>query len=343
MRKATMRDVSEATGFSMFTVSRALNGGDGVADDSRELILKVARELGYVPNRAAQALRRSSRDSVAVITAHASNSYYLNLMSGIQHMLQPSQWTVVLGDIAVNGIYDRTQEDRMINRLIESRMAGIISTVTLHPESLSLLAKWDIPVVFVDSPPRGDHNFPSVTTDNYHASLLVGEHLAQHEYKNWLLLIYPERWTTRFERERGIRESAECCGATLRVLETENDAHSASEKLSQYLDSQAQLPDVLIAGNNPILLGSLQQLQQRQIAIPDDIALIGYDEFDWAPLLNPPLTVLNENSEEIGKQAAEMLIRLIKEEGKGDTTTQLRVPAELVVRQSCGCSKTNKK
>ena len=178
-----MRDVSEATGFSMFTVSRALNGGDGVADDSRELILKVARELGYVPNRAAQALRRSSRDSVAVITAHASNSYYLNLMSGIQQMLQPSQWTVVLGDIAVNGIYDCAQEDRMINRLIESRMAGIISTVTLQPESLTLLAKWDIPVVFVDSPPYGEHSFPCVTTDNYHASLLVGNHLAQHGYK----------------------------------------------------------------------------------------------------------------------------------------------------------------
>ncbi len=161
MRKATMRNVSEATGFSMFTVSRALNGGDGVADDSRELILKVARELGYVPNRAAQALRRSSRDSVAVITAHASNSYYLNLMSGIQQMLQPSQWTVVLGDIAVNGIYDRAQEDRMINRLIESRMAGIISTVTLQSESLSLLAKWDIPVVFVDSRPAASTTFPA--------------------------------------------------------------------------------------------------------------------------------------------------------------------------------------
>ena len=325
MRKATMRDVSEATGFSMFTVSRALNGGDGVADDSRELILKVARELGYVPNRAAQALRRSSRDSVAVITAHASNSYYLNLMSGIQQMLQPSQWTVVLGDIAVNGIYDRAQEDRMINRLIESR----------------LLAKWDIPVVFVDSPPRGEHNFPSVTTDNYHASLLVGNHLAQHGYKNWLLLIYPDRWTTRFERERGIREAAEQCGATLEVLETENDAQSASEKLSQYLARGEALPDVLIAGNNPILLGSLNQLQQRQIAIPGDMALIAYDEFDWAPLLNPPLTVLNENSEEIGRQAAEMLIRLINQEGKGEIETQLKVPAELVIRQSCGCRKAH--
>ena len=342
MRKATMRDISEATGFSMFTVSRALNGGDGVADDSRELILKVARELGYVPNRAAQALRRSSRDSIAVITAHASNSYYLNLMSGIQRVLQPSQWTVVLGDIAVNGIYDRAQEERMINRLIESRMAGIISTVTLQPESLNLLTKWDIPVVFVDSPPQGEHNFPSVTTDNYEASQLVGQHLASHGYKSWLLLIYPHHWTTRFERERGLRDAAKHCGAMLEVLETENDALSASDKLSQYIDKHAELPDVLIAGNNPILLGSLKQLQQRQITIPKDIALIGYDEFDWAPLLNPPLTVLNENSEEIGLQSAEMLIQLIKEEGKVELNTQIKVSAELVIRQSCGCEVINK-
>lgn len=347
MRKATMRNVSEATGFSMFTVSRALNGGDGVSEESRELILKVARELGYVPNRAAQALRRSSRDSVAVITAHASNSYYLNLMSGIQQILQPSQWTVVLGDIAVNGTYDRAQEARMINRLIESRMAGIISTVTLQPESLELLAKWEIPVVFVDSPPQGKHDFPSVTTDNYNASLLVGNHLAQHGYKDWLLLIYPDRWTTRFERERGISDAAHRCGAKLQVLETDNDAVSASDKLGQYFDQREKLPDVLIAGNNPILLGSLKQLQQRGITIPTDIALVSYDEFDWAPLLNPPLTVLNENSEEIGRQAANMLIRLIKKEENAEgltaVDTQRRVPAELVIRQSCGCCNSGEK
>lgn len=340
MRKATMRDVSQATGLSMFTVSKALNGGEGVSDESRELVLKAARELGYVPNRAAQELRRSSRDSVAVVTAHASNSYYLNLMSGIQHVLEPSRWTVVLGDIAVNGAWDPAQEDRMINRLIESRMAGVISTVTLKPENLKLLEKWEIPVVFVDSPPCGEHPFPSVTTDNYHASQQVGSHLAEHGYRDWLFLIYPTRWTTRFERERGIRDAASQCGAALTVLETENDAHSASEMLGHYLAGVETLPDVLIAGNNPLLLGALKQLQQRQIVIPTDMAVVGYDEFDWAPLLNPPLTVLNENSEEIGRRAAEMLTRLIKaEEGaKGDPSAcQLRVPAELVIRQSCGC------
>lgn len=346
MRKATMRDVSQATGFSMFTVSKALNGGEGVSEESRERILKTARELGYVPNRAAQELRRSSRDSVAVITAHASNSYYLNLMSGIQHILEPSRWTVVLGDIAVNGAWDPAQEDRMINRLIESRMAGVISTVTLKAENLKLLEKWEIPVVFVDSPPRGEHHFPSVTTDNYNASQLVGNHLAEHGYQDWLLLIYPTRWTTRFERERGLRDAASHCGAHLTVLETENDALSAAEKLGHYLASVEKMPDVLIAGNNPLLLGALKQLQQRQIAIPSEMAVIGYDEFDWAPLLNPPMTVLNENSEEIGRRAADMLTQLIKEEGgtkRKPSEYQLRVPAELVVRQSCGCGNKTKK
>ncbi|NDL64927.1 LacI family DNA-binding transcriptional regulator [Acerihabitans arboris] len=346
MRKVTMRDVSRATGLSMFTVSKALNGGEGVSEESLKMILLAARELGYVPNRAAQELRRSSRDSVAVITADASNSYYLNLMSGIQHTLRPSNWTVVVGDVAVDGVYDPCLEDRMIKRLIESRMAGVISTLTLSPDNIRLLETWDIPIVFVDSAPVGENTYPSVTTDNFNASLLVGDHLAYHGYREWLFLIYPEKWTTRFERERGIREAARRHGAQLVVLESDNDTHSAYAKLGQYLEKTARLPDVLIAGNNPLLLGALKLLQDRRIAIPADMALMGYDEFDWAPLLNPPLTTLNEHSEEIGRRAAGLLVALIGEQTGPDNAApssasrreyQQQVPAELIVRQSCGC------
>jgi len=349
MRKVTMRDVSRATGLSMFTVSKALSGGAYVSQESRDMILQAARELGYVPNRAAQELRRSSRDSVAVITAHASNSYYLNLMPGIQQTLQPSNWTVVVGDVAVNGVYDPQLEDRMIKRLIESRMAGVISTLTLSPDNLRLLESWDIPVVFVDSPPLGETTYPSVTTDNYNASLLVGDHLAYHGYREWLFLIYPDRWTTRFERERGIREAARRHGANLVVVESGNDTHSAYANLGQYLDNSARRPEVLIAGNNPLLLGALQLLQDRRIAIPDDLALVGFDEFDWAPLLNPPLTTLNEHSEEIGRRAAEMLVTLIQQYSESDHRApagvsrpeyQQQVPAELIIRQSCGCGRS---
>ncbi len=221
VRKSTMRDVSRAAGLSMFTVSRALSGADGVSSESRAHVLKVARELGYVANRAAQELRKASSDSVAVITASTSNSYYLDLMSGIQRTLQPSDWTVIVGDVAVDGAYDQALEDRLTKRLIEARVAGVISTLTLTSENAKLLALWDIPVVFVDSsPPHTAPELPSVTTDNYSASLLVGQHLADHNFRDWLFLVYPARWSTRFNRERGLREAAKRHGARLVVLES---------------------------------------------------------------------------------------------------------------------------
>lgn len=349
MRKSTMRDVSQATGLSMFTVSRALSGADGVSEESREQVLKAARELGYIPNRAAQELRRASRDTVAVITASTSNSYYLEMMAGIQQALRPSNWTVVVGDVAVDGAYDPGLEDRMVKRLIESRAAGVISTLTLKPDNTRLLSSWDIPVVFVDSaPPESARDFPSVTTDNYSASLIVGAHLAAHRFSDWLLLIYPPKWSTRLDRERGLGDSARAHGALLTVLESENDAESGYRTLAAHLDRAGGLPDVVVAGNNPLVLGAMKLAKERGIAIPDHMALVGYDEFAWSALVDPPLTLLNERSEEIGRKAALALAEIIDAQAEAERSGgskapvylprhQQQVAANLVVRRSCGC------
>ncbi|TCV67459.1 LacI family DNA-binding transcriptional regulator [Neorhizobium sp. S3-V5DH] len=349
MRKSTLRDVSRATGLSIFTVSKALNGADSVSELSREQVLKAARELGYIPNRAAQELRKASRDSIAVVTASTSNSYYLDLMAGIQQMLQPSDWTVVVGDVAVNGAYDPALEDRMIRRLIESRTAGVISTLRLSSDNTQLLERWGVPLVFVDSsPPEDKPSLPSVTTDNYNASLMVGEHLAGHGYKRWLFLVYPSKWTSRFDRERGIRDAARLHGTHVEVIESENDPASASAALADYLAAQGRLPDVLITGNTPLLLGAMTLIRERAVRIPDDMALIGFDEFAWAPLIDPPVTVLNERSEEIGRVAARTLAAIIRRQAEAEARGQpanpqylpeyrQQVPAALVVRRSCGC------
>lgn len=349
MARSTMRDISRVTGFSVFTVSRALSGGDGVSEQSREQILKAARELGYVVNRAAQELRRANRDTVAIITASTSNSYYLDLMAGIQRALDPSEWTVIVGDVAVNGAYDARLEARMIQRLIESRTAGVISALTLQPEHAELLAKWDIPVVFVDSspPPEAAH-FPSVTTNNHKASMMVGQHLAGHGYKDWLFLVYPAKWSSRFGRESGLRDAASIAGANLVVLETANDSASARETLARYLDGHAKPPHVLIAGNNPLLLGAMGLLKDRGIQVPGDMAVVAYDEFAWSTLTDPSITVLNEDSEEIGRRAAVMLREIIDGQEaagrKGQSQSPVYLPehrqqvsARLMLRRSCGC------
>lgn len=352
--KVTIRDVSRVTGLSTYTVSRALSGAPGVSADSREQVLAAAREIGYIPNRAAQGLRRGSSDSIAVIVASTANSYYLDLMAGIQQALRHSDWTVIIADVAVDGVYNPRLEDRIVQRLIESRTAGIITTLTLSPENTALLANWDIPIVFVDSAPPESANFPSVTTDNYNASLMVGEHLAEHGYRDWLFLVYPQRWTTRIDRERGIRDAAISHNAHVEVLESENDEDSAFHTLEAYLAGSARIPRVLIAGNNPLLLGALRLLRDRGIRIPADMAVIGYDEFAWASLLDPPLTVLDEDSEGIGRLAGQTLAQIINEQVEAARSGQSQSPVyraeyrqqvagRLIVRRSCGCHVDNER
>jgi LacI family transcriptional regulator len=348
-RKSTLLDVSKATGLSTFTVSRALSGGSGVSDASREEVVKAARLLGYVPNRAAQALRRASRDTIAVITADTSNSYYLDMLAGLQSVLQPPEWTVIVADIASEGRYSVAVEDKTILRLVESRIAGVISTLTLSSENAKLLTDWDIPLVFVDSAPSvGMEALPRLGTDNHAASLLVGEHLAAHGYKEWLFLAYPARWSTRGDRERGLVEAAVRHGAHLVVAESENDDKAAYAALAAHLDAHRPRPEVVIAGNNPMLLGALHLLRDRGMRVPRDVAVVSFDDFAWAGLLEVPVTVLNEHSERIGQIAGRTLAEIVEGQAENEKagrpskpiyhdTYQKLIPAELIVRRSCGC------
>lgn len=349
-KKPTLRDISQATGLSSYTVSRALSNGSDVSAASRELVLKAARELGYVPNRAAQELRRNTRSSITVITASTSNYYYLDLMKGIQRTLRGSNRNAVVADIAAEGVYTEAVEDATVQDLIQSRTAGVITTLTLSAQNIKLLEDWDIPVVFVDSaPPEDAARVPFVLTDNFTASMDTGAHLAGHGYADWLFLAYPGRWSTRREREHGLREAAAKHGAALEVLESENDFDSAHRTLSMYLDTPGHvLPRAIIAGNNPMVHGTLTVLQERRIRVPEDVAVVAFDEFAWAPLLNPPLTVVNEDSEAIGVIAAKTLTRILDEQLDAERNGQQPVPnyrpedrrevsAHLIVRRSCGC------
>ncbi|WP_299951490.1 LacI family DNA-binding transcriptional regulator [uncultured Modestobacter sp.] len=347
-RKPTLRDVSRASGLSTYTVSRALSSGEGVSPASREAVLKAAREVGYVPNAAAQQLRKNTRSNVAVITASTSNHYYLELMRGIEATLRRSGRTSVVADIAAEGHYSEAFEDATVQNLIQSRTAGVIATLTLQQRNVDLLHDWDVPVVFVDAaPPEEARAVPSITTDNEAASQAVGDHLAEHGYDDWALLAYPPRWSTRVPREAGLRIAARRHGARLTVIESENDVDSAVAALSAHLDG-GPAPRAVVAGNNPLLQAALRELRARGLRVPDDVAVIAFDEFPWAALLDPPLTVLDEHSESIGVLAAQTLTRLIDAQVAAEAAGRSIAPAyraedrrevafELVVRRSCGC------
>lgn len=348
-RKPTLKDVSLASGLSTFTVSRALSEADGVSPAARAAVLQAARTVGYVPNAAAQQLRKNTRTTITVITASTSNHYYVDLMKGIEATLRSSGRSAVVTDIAAQGHYSESSEDATVQQLIQSRTGGVIATLTLQQRNVDLLQDWDIPVVFVDAaPPEEARLVPSITTDNYAAGRAVGDHLASHGYRDWTFLAYPTRWSTRLPREAGLRSAAEACGAHLSVVETENDADSATAALQAHLADARTQPRALVAGNNPLLQSSMTVLRSRGRRIPEDVALIAFDEFPWAPFLDPPLTVLDEHSETIGVKAAQTLTRIIDAQVDADRAGRPVAPTyraqdrqevafDLVLRRSCGC------
>ncbi|CRK76712.1 Ribose operon repressor [Nereida ignava] len=340
MRKATLKDVSKRSGLSIYTVSRTLNGEGGVSTKSQKRVHDAARDLGYVANQAARQLKGSHSSSVAVLTAGTSNTYYLDMLNGIASTLRDTGHTTEMLDIAIGGNYSLELENAMVTRILESRMSGVISALTLTDQSIQLLMDWNVQIVFVDSsPPAAYPNLPSVTTNNLDASDLVGRHLADHGYRDWLFLAYPAIWSSRQDRETGLRRAARNGGATLEVLEVENDARQSEARLRALLAKREKRPDVLIAGNTPLLLGVLGAIKAEGLKVPDDIALVGFDDFAWATFIDPPITVLDERAEEIGRLAARMIDGLIRDArgGTPHTHQHIKVPVDLIVRRSCGC------
>ncbi|MBB1503055.1 LacI family DNA-binding transcriptional regulator [Propioniciclava sp. MC1683] len=352
-RRPTLNDVVAETGLSIFTVSRALRGAQGVSEASRTKVLAAARKIGYVPNGAARALRNQTPGPVIVMKASSSNAYYVDMITGIQVGLRSAGMGMRTADIAPDGVFDADLENAAVQEAMQSRASGVISTLTLQPENYRRLTEWGVPVVFVDShPPASELGTASVTTDNAAATAAVGEHLASHGQSDWVLLIYPHLWSTRAAREAGLRRSAEQHGARLTVVESANDPVSAQQAMSRYLDSRtAEGPFALIAGNNPLLRGGLSAVREAGMRLPQDVSLISFDEFMWAPLIDPPITVVDEDSRHIGEIAAATLRDIVQRKNKsGDASggsgsgvtyhpeDTKEVTATLLVRQSCGCN-----
>ena len=149
----TITDIAKRMGLSVYTVSRALNGLSGVSESTRASVRETANEVGYIPNVNARDLRTGTHRFITLLTAGMSNSYYLDLIDGIESVLQDKKESLFIADMAVNGRYSKENEAYLLRQVVENRPGGIISTLGLSEYSRNQLKNWNIPVVFVDSTP----------------------------------------------------------------------------------------------------------------------------------------------------------------------------------------------
>ena len=337
----TLSDLSARLGVSIYTVSRALSGKSGVSKETRDRIVSMAKEIGYVPNAVAATLKGQRSSAIGVMTASGRNQYYSMLIQAIDAVLQKNGLHAVTNDAMRGRRYDQALQRQSVEALLQQRVAAIVTTYPLSRDSLGIIDRWNIPLLFVDAlPPRGKNTYPSVGCDNRAASKLVAQYFRDLGYRQVALLAYPKEWNTRAPREQGFLDGAHEFGIAVDVVEADNSPEAAFEAATAYLQ-RPRRPDAIYALNTPMLQGALRAAREAGLRVPVDISLLGFDDFDWAEFVDPPITVIDQHIDEIGRIAGELVVETLNGRGKShgqETSAKPRhvaIEPTLVVRRSC--------
>lgn len=331
----TMSDVARIAGVSVSTVSHVINGTRTVDPHTSRRVTEAIADTGYRHNRLARALARGEGTrSIGVALSAQSNPYLSDLVGPIEASVAQAGSTMLLGETHE----DAEIEYRLIETLLDHRVDGIILAPSPGAASrtLPLLRRSGLPTVLIDRAVDPVH-FDQVASDNVEPLAGLVDHLVGHGHRDIGFVAGMRGLSTSAERLVGYRRGLRRNGLT-RHSELEVDGGSSGAEAAWAMGQLWALkrrPTAVITGNNYMTVGVLKHLRAKHIRVPLDIALTGFDDFEWSELLDPPLTAVAQNWETVGGRAIGLLTERIADPARPPRTE--RVVASLMVRQSCGC------
>ncbi|HCS62085.1 MAG TPA: LacI family transcriptional regulator [Microbacterium sp.] len=329
----SVRDVAVAAGVSVGTVSNVLNRPEKVASSTVERVTRAIEDLGFVRNDAARQLRAGSSRSIGMVVLDAGNPFFAAVARGAESRAEQDRLSVLLG----NSDDDAGRESTYLDLFREQRVNGVLVTPTSSAtENLERLQHAGIPVILVDHEIPGSP-FCSVSVDDVEGGHLAAAHLLEQGRRRLAFVGGPSSIAQVANRLEGARRAvAEVSGATLEVIEmpalTVLNGRAAGETI--VARESAQRPDAVFAANDLLAVGLVQGLTIfGGLRVPEDIALIGYDDIDFASATVVPLSSVRQPAEEIGHTAVELLLKTIADPN-GEYERRVRFRPQLVVRES---------
>ena len=332
----TMSDVARSSGVSVSTVSHVVNGTRPVDPATRERVRSTIERLGYRHNRLARAIARGGRThSIGVAMSARSNPYFGSVVSAIDAAAATDGSTILLGETGD----DPRREYQLVDSLLQRRVDGIVFAPgpRADQEVLPLLARSSVPTVLIDRT-SSHHRFDHVGTDNAEPVAQLVEHLVDvHGHRRVAFISGLPGISTTDERLAGYALGVKRSGAVRspKLIRSGTSSQEGGAAACASLLEMPHPPRAIVMGNNAITVGVLHELNTRGVRVPDEIAVAGFDDFDWAPLLVSPLTSIAQDWETIGRRAIEILLARLAESDAPPIAEQ--VPTTLVIRNSCGC------
>ncbi|WP_410511328.1 LacI family DNA-binding transcriptional regulator [Paenibacillus sp. BR2-3] len=330
--KVKIKDVAIEAGVSTATVSHVINSTKNVSAEVRQKVTKAMKQLDYIPNSVARSLRSRKSNTIGLIVPikanDNANNFFLSVANGIECILKKYGYHLLLSNSQENHL----EEIERIKMFNTQNIDGLIIAPTskLCSETDKLFG--DYPVVFIDrkpAEPPGDWVLVDGTKGAYCGVTAL---LDKGHRKIGCIAGLPDISTSK-ERMDGYRQALSDYKVDFNesLLKIGDMSWETGYELAGQL-LQEEGATALFVANNAMSLGAVKYLKENNIRIPEDIALIGFDDYEWTEIVHPALSVIRQPSNELGKKAAEMLIHRIQKAGLKNRGYMFE--AELVVRES---------
>lgn len=336
-----IRDIAKKVGVSSTTVSRAINNSGYVKEDTRQKILSVIQETGYVPNEIARSLSVRGSSSIAVVVPDITNEFFSGLIRGISAIAELEGYRMILCDTAEsiekehNALLD--VERQYLSGII---IAPVSELDTETAQKLRELKKKNISVVLVDRDIQGA-NLDGVFVDNVKGSYEGISALIREGHKEIAIIAGPETSLPGRDRLIGYKKALFNAGIPIKneyIVFGDFQIDKAYEKTKELLELQ-YAPSAIFTSNNKTTLGALKYFTEKRIQIGRDISVLGFDQIDTLKLIDYPLSTVERDVEFQGKEAMRVLIQQLKNKGNIAGTKRILVPHKVILRGSERCEK----
>jgi LacI family transcriptional regulator len=328
-KNTTLWEVAHAAQVSPMTASRAINNRSGVSAGTREHVLKVAADLGYVVNRAAQKLSGGKSHIIGVIATDLENQFTSALIAGISE----AAWEAKHETLIYSHVEREKRPSGSVMQLLRQISDGVIAVLPLEFGYLGELASIKIPVITVDH--RGEHaEFPSVATDCYEGARKAIRHLADLGHRRIAYIAGDERLASARDRRHAYIETMAQCGlgSDPSLIVPGDFSQNRGFAATMELLALADPPTAIFAANDMSAFGAIAAIREAGMRVPDDISVVGFDDIPAAAQFYPALTTIRQPLHQIGRSAVNTLLALIA--GIEAASPQVTLPTEMVVRAS---------
>lgn len=328
----TMADVAAVAGVSVSTVSHVINGTRRVSEAAAQAVRSAIETTGYTHDHVARSLATGRTATIGLAMSALSNPYFSEAAHSIEQAASRAGYSLLLADTHDNP----DDELRAVKDILGRRVDGVILAPSADPiMTLDMLKSRRIPTVVVDRFVSAEVD--QIATENIVPTMELVRHLTDLGHTRIGMVAGLQGLSTSEERLEGYRlglEAADIAYADELIVRGDSDDVGAETVLPRLLQLDDP-PTALVVSNNKMTIGVMRGLRAARIKVPEDIALVAFDDFEWADLFHPRLTTIAQATGQIGREAVSMLLSRLND--PTIATRQVRLQPRFVHRDSCGC------